>query len=218
MSLPNVSYCEKENEVHYNLYVEPSQPNDEIWYTTTDGNIISNLYESGDGSVGACYGKNGDTLLIESNIYENGKGIMKFNDEINSIKSAFQSCASLVSATIPNSVTTIGENAFQECSSLTGITIPDSVIEIGYMAFYNCSKLSSITIPDSVTSIGNQAFYYCNELSSITVLPTTPPTIGAASFDFIASDAKIYVPSGSVDAYKSATNWSTYADKIQAIS
>ena len=58
----------------------------------------------------------------------------------------------------------IGSSAFSSCSSLTSITIPDSVTSIGDSAFYGCSSLTSITIPDSVTSIGSYAFSYCSSL------------------------------------------------------
>ena len=40
--------------------------------------------------------------------------------------------------TIPNSVTTIGEDAFSYCNSLTSINIPNSVTTIGEGAFINC--------------------------------------------------------------------------------
>ena len=78
---------------------------------------------------------------------------------------AFYSCTCLTSVTIGNSVTSIGEEAFCFCSSLTSVTIPDSVTSIGNWAFSACTSLTSVTIPDSVTSIGDWAFYYCTSLT-----------------------------------------------------
>ena len=152
---------------------------------------------------------------------------------------AFQDCESLTSVTIGNSVESIGDIAFAHCESLTSINIPDSVTSIGYFAFQYCSKLSSITIPNSVTTIGDEAFSYCSKLksitignnvtsigqyafsdceslTSITVLATTPPTLSGYVFES-TNNCPIYVPSGSVDAYKAPSGWSDYASRIQAI-
>lgn len=73
------------------------------------------------------------------------------------------------SYTIPDSVTSIGDEAFRECDSFEKITIPDSVITIGAYAFDSCDSLVEITIPDSVITIGVYAFDSCDSLSSITV-------------------------------------------------
>ena len=79
--------------------------------------------------------------------------------------SAFYECK-LITVTIPNSVTSIGDFAFYCCSSLSSVTIPNSVTSIGDDAFYGCSGLTSVTIGDSVTSIGNYAFDDCSRLTS----------------------------------------------------
>lgn len=128
---------------------------------------------------------------------------------------AFQYCSSLISITIPNSVMSIGDAAFEGCTSLTSITIPNSVTSIEMYAFLNCSKLTSITIPNNVTSIGQGAFSGCNSLTSITCEAITPPTLGSSNNR--SSVTAVYVPAESVEAYKTATNWSYYSDKIQAI-
>ena len=93
--------------------------------------------------------------------------------------------------------------------------VPNSVISIGEVAFSSCSLLTNITIPNSVTSIGSYAFYRCSNLTSIRVENTIPPT-GANLFGLCTSLSKIYVPSSSVETYKTANEWKSYADKIVA--
>ena len=68
--------------------------------------------------------------------------------------------------TIPNSVTTIGEEAFGGCKSLVNINIPNSVTTIGRGAFKYCNSLTNINIPNSVTTIEDGAFGYCENLPS----------------------------------------------------
>ena len=81
----------------------------------------------------------------------------------------FKMCSSLISITIPNSVTKIGEDAFSGCSSLSNVTIPNSVTEIDEGAFYECSSITNITIPNSVTEIGKDAFRGCSSLNKAIV-------------------------------------------------
>ena len=120
----------------------------------------------------------------------------------------------LSSITIPNSVTEIRNYAFGFCTRLTSVTIGNRVTSIEDYAFGGCRGLSSVIIPSSVTNVGLSAFYNCNSLTSITCLATTPPTLGTNVF-YSTNNCPIYVPSGSVDAYKSS--WSTYSSRIQSI-
>ena len=129
---------------------------------------------------------------------------------------AFEGCSSLTSITIPSGVTSIGSSGFKGCSSLTGITIPSDATSIGSSAFEGCSSLTSITIPSGVTSISSYAFSSCSALTSVTCLRTTPPTLSSYVFNN-TNNCPIYVPSGSVDTYKSASGWRNYASRIQAL-
>jgi hypothetical protein len=134
-----------------------------------------------------------------------------------------------VSAEIGNCVTSIGGAAFIICESLTSIDIPNSVTSIGDYAFQYCSGLTSCTIGSGVTSIGDGVFSGCYSLTNITVEATTPPTLYASPFegDCPCSGGSgsgsgsgcsftIYVPSDSVDTYKSDSYWSNYCNAFQS--
>ena len=245
--------------------MQPEQiPNNQIWYTSIDGeivepysgvdnnyadalktfgvNIVSNSYVDGKGVIefdgdvtviGQCGFYNCDSLTsvtIPDSVTKIGYWVFGSCSSLTSVTipdsittigmAAFALCTSLTSVTIPNSVTTIENYAFCDCSSLTSVTIPDSVTTIGGLAFANCSSLTSVTIGDSVTTIGEAAFYNCSSFTSVYCKPTTTPSITVDhngywdAFDYNASGRKIYVPMESVEAYKSASGWSEYADAI----
>ena len=116
---------------------------------------------------------------------------------------AFLGCSSLTSISIPSSVTSIGWSAFTGCSSLTSISIPSSVTSIGQSAFSGCGSLSSINIPSSVTSISGWAFENCSILKTVRFKGKMPPSMRYNIFDGI-SGLKVYVPHGTLEAYKNA--------------
>lgn len=157
--------------------------------------------------------------------------------------SAFTSCTRLTTGSFPN-VTSIGSSAFENCTSLTTASFPN-VISIGNFAFYYCSSLTTISFPNA-TSIGNGAFASCTRLTTASfpkvasfgascfrscqslealyVLASSVATLGAKAFlvtpmsssSYLGHFGSIYVPASLVDSYKSATNWSAYADRITA--
>ena len=124
--------------------------------------------------------------------------------------------SAMTEAVIGNCVTSIGSSAFEGCRSLTSIYIPSGVTSIGGATFSGCTSLTAIDIPSGVTSIGTNTFRSCTSLTSVTVNATTPPSLGGSTFDN-TNNCPIYVPAASVETYKAASGWSTYASRIQAI-
>ena len=118
---------------------------------------------------------------------------------------------------IPNSIERIETSAFRSGCYIQTLIIPDSVTSIGETSFQSPNKLQLLIIPDSVTSIERQAFENCEMLTKCIIKSIVPPTLGIYVFRFMPEYAKIFVPAESVDAYKTATNWSAYADHIFAI-
>ena len=142
---------------------------------------------------------------------------------------AFYYCYSLRSITLPNTLTTLGQYVFQY-AGITRIVLPSTVTSVGANLFANtpelvtaslpegittitgmfdyASALTYITVPSTVTSLGNYTFRYGYSLKEIHFLPTTPPTASSSNcFTSLPTTCKIYVPSGSLSAYTSATNY-----------
>ena len=239
---PYVSYVEGDNTVHYNK-VETKLV---VYYDIQDISSPTTIWTNYEGGVVKSIEVDGtllDSNLTTTYQFDSvGEHVIKyeFNNPttvgnnaplfmgLTTVKrvvipntftaignNAFNGC-SLTSVTIGNSVTSIGRSAFIDCTNLTELTIPNSVTSIGYQAFNYCSALTSVTIPNNVTSIGEGAFRYCSALTSVTIKATTPPTLGGNAF-YDTNNCPIYVPAESVEAYKTATNWRTYASRIQAI-
>ncbi|MBR1962678.1 MAG: leucine-rich repeat domain-containing protein [Alistipes sp.] len=147
-----------------------SIPLNQIWYTSSDNSAIT-LYNS-----------SGFVANVVSNTYEDGLGVITFDEDISTIgNSAFYQRTSLTSVTTPESIASIGDSAFCGCTSLAKFEIPDKFTAIGNSVFSGCTSLTSITIPDSVTLVGNSAFSGCTSLTTITI-PNSVTSVGSGAF------------------------------------
>lgn len=75
-----------------------------------------------------------------------------------------------------------------------------------------CQNLKEVYLGDSVASIGASCFSSCAGLQSITSKNATPPVCATLPFSGVSTSIPIYVPSSSVDAYKSASGWSVFTN------
>ena len=112
---------------------------------------------------------------------------------------------SLIDIEIPDGTTNIGVE-------LPGYT-PSGAGQLNVYSPFRSLRIHSVIIPASVQKIVSWAI----AANYVTVLADTPPELGVSGLSGVNAVYAIYVPASSVSAYQSATNWSTYASKIQAI-
>lgn len=122
-------------------------------------------------------------------------------------------------------VTFKGNNAYEYANEYSGeVVIPSTivyngetytVVSIGRYAFQECDQLTSVTIPSTVEIIESWAFAYNYGLKALIMESAVPPAIYQASFYDIDRSLPIYVPSGSVDAYKNAPYWNEFTTIVE---
>lgn len=100
----------------------------------------------------------------------------------------------------------------------TAVTVGNCTAQIGQTCFEDFFQLQTVYISSTVSSIRQQAFYGCSALTTVTIEATTPPTmVWNNTFQGCTSLQHIYVPAQSVNAYKTAQYWDTYANLIEPI-
>lgn len=138
---------------------------------------------------------------------------------------AFAECVNLnISINFPNlktlSVGAFRHSGIKEIKNLGTITsisgARDWDIDDGHFA--KCENLELVVLPESLTTLGHNVFRNCINLKTVILYPTTPPSLTTTCFINTHSDFLIYVPDESVEAYKSASGWSAYANRIKGIS
>ena len=123
---------------------------------------------------------------------------------------AFGDCPSLTSTTLTNGLTSIGSEAFYGCDSLTNITIPSTVTNIGEYAFQGCRGPGRVTIPFAMTSIGDYVFYGCG-INNL-IVPAGVTNIGRMAFAYcesLSNASMAGVTSIGTNAFYCCTNLTT---------
>ena len=137
----------------------------------------------------------------------------------------FDGASKLQSINVPN-LTTIenGVRAFTDCELLEAFDAPNlTSLTNTQSMFAQCRRIKRIHLPKlGEMTIGARTFIYCYWLHTLILggqfkaLENTNAFQSAGSYS--EKGLRIYVPDTLVDTYKTATNWSVYADKIKPMS
>lgn len=142
------------------------------------------------------------------------------NNLVTSLRTrACQGATNLITVNLPL-VTSLGSYAFYSCSGLETATLP-KLTSVSTQAFYGCSKLKHADC-GNLANISAQTFNACSALTELILRKTgsicTLSNVNAVNNTPIGKGTGyVYVPSSLVDSYKSATNWSGFADQFRAI-
>ena len=156
--------------------------------------------------------------IIDDNAFSGCTRLVDFSVPMSVVSindNAFRGCIQLNKIMLPNSLTTLGSYAFSGCKNFPSINIPQYITIIPTGCFYDCDGMTDIYLPENVRLIQSKAFGECGGLVNFTCYATEPPAIYSDTFSGMNEQLKIYVPSESVNAYKTA--WSAYANNIVAI-
>ena len=111
----------------------------------------------------------------------------------------------------PCGLDSIPQWAFYGCTRLKSIEITEPVSYIGMMAFADCVSLTKIVLPKTLSgSEGVIVLDGCICLNEIYVQALTPPNLDFGLPDNLYDNIKVYIPSGTLDAYKESLKWSRF--------
>ncbi len=138
----------------------------------------------------------------------------------------FFGCSNIRTLILPKLETIVdGTNTFGHMGKLQEISLPELVSMSAFNAtFDNCWEITKIDLPQlGGSTIGANAFKNCYKLHTLILGGNTLNPLGStAAFNYAGTGAEkpfyIYVQDNLVNTYKTATNWTAYADKIKGIS
>jgi len=139
------------------------------------------------------------TITLGNNILEIGEG-------------CFDGCAKLQTVNNTNSVEYIQRDAFRACAALTSLTFQNNLLDVGACAFQNCVSLASIEFGNNIDQLGDSAFWGCASLQTIRVANTSTQLIGDDCFYNVPKTASIYVPSCTMNCYRTHYGWKYFSN------
>jgi hypothetical protein len=132
---------------------------------TVPGNVVS----IGDLAFGYCNSLSAITVEAPNPFYSSVGGVLFNKSQTTLIECPGGKAGSY---TVPNGVTSIGDNAFSGCASLTSVVVPNSLTNIGAAAFWICTNLTAIHFQGNAPTAGSPVFNDDNYLT-VYYLPGT---------------------------------------------
>lgn len=147
----------------------------------------------------------------------------------------FVGCAFLEKVTLGEGVTTIPIGMFSNCP-ITDINFPSTLKSIDEMAFNGSMmrtvelnegleslgayaftdnlQLEEVILPATLETIGSDCFYGGRLLRTIVVKAQVPPVCESDNMVTVPEDVTVYVPKGSIEAYRSARCWEKFTKYV----
>ena len=160
-------------------------PNNEIWYTTTDGNPIADIVLQYNHTFDA----SGTALTLQSNTYKDGKGVLSYSGDIARVEGQNDEDDYL--------------GAFQHSNTLTGIEFPKMLSKLEYATIVDCPYVETVVFNSLALNMGTEPLWALNNggtsahLHSIVIQATTAPTLTTTTLMYVAPQGTLYYPTGS---------------------
>ena len=160
-------------------------PNNEIWYTTSDGNPIADIVLQYNHTFDA----SGTALTLQSNTYKDGKGVLSYSGDIARVEGQEDADDYL--------------GAFQHSNTLTGIEFPKTLSKLEYATIVDCPYVETVVFNSLALDMGTEPLWALNNggnsahLHSIVIQATTAPTLNRTTLMYVAPQGTLYYPTGS---------------------
>ena len=99
---------------------------------------------------------------------------------------------------------------FNYTYDIVSATIGNEVTLIGQSAFAYCSKLKNVIVGSNVKVIEEYAFDDCTAIETITCYSMRPPTVNNGAFENLEYSTIVYVPADYLNTYKMHDFWGVY--------
>ena len=176
LNMIEISYILKSSGTSSAQPASTTQPEASGVSVSSEGNFEYRIDEAGNAVITKYTGS--DTIC---HIPETLDGRTVVSIEGSNSKSAFEDCANLQYVLLPDTIQSIGQFAFFKCESLISVSLPESLTSIEHSAFKDCTSLEDIVFPDAITFIGRSAFNNCSSLLDL-ALPESLETLSASAF------------------------------------